>query len=144
MRLGSIQGEAQRREDRGTKTRTVHQLLDSINMTQYLSVLTLNGFDNLDSLYKLDKATLDYFGIVNPVQQSQLLGAIQDLLNAQSYMERDSGCYSSLGTETSSETGCHEEREAEDRGDSGDRGRVARSRSCRALRQNTSFVTRIA
>ena len=77
MRLGSKQGEAQCREDRGTKTRTVHQLLDSINMTQYLSVLTLNGFDNLDSLYKLDKATLDYFGIVNPVQQSQLLGAIQ-------------------------------------------------------------------
>ena len=74
MRLNSIQGEPQCRQ---TKTRSVHQLLASINMTQYLSVLTLNGYDNLDSLYKLDKATLDYFGIVNPVQQSQLLGAIQ-------------------------------------------------------------------
>ena len=55
-------------------------------------------------------------------------------------MERDSGCYSSLGTETSSETGCHEEREAEDRGDNGDRGRVARSRSCRALRLNNAMM----
>ena len=52
-------------------------------------------------------------------------------------MERDSGCYSSLGTETSSETGCHEEREAED---SGERGRVARSRSCRALRLNNTVM----
>ena len=79
MRLSSIsiQGDPQCREDRGAKTRSVHQLLASVNMTQYLSVLTLNGFDNIDSLYKLDKATLDYFGIVNPVQQSQLLGAIQ-------------------------------------------------------------------
>ena len=55
-------------------------------------------------------------------------------------MERDSGCYSSLGTETSSETGCHEEREAEESGDRGDRGRVARSRSCRALRLNNAVM----
>ena len=60
----------------------------------------------------------------------------QDLLNAQSYTERDSGCYSSLGTETSSESGGHEERE----GEAEERGRLARSRSCRALRLNNAVM----
>ena len=76
-RLSSEAREAGGHEERVMRTRSVLQLLASVNMTQYLSVLTLNGFDNLESLYKLDKPTLDYFGIVNPVQQSQLLGAIQ-------------------------------------------------------------------
>ena len=38
---------------------------------------------------------------------------------------RDSGCYSSLGTETSSESGCHEEREEAE--ETGERGRVTNS-----------------
>ena len=63
---------------------------------------------------------------------------MQDLLNAQSFTERDSGCYSSLGTETSSESGCHEEKEEAE--ETGERGRVARSRSCRALRLNNAVI----
>ena len=63
---------------------------------------------------------------------------MQDLLNAQNFTERDSGCYSCLGTETSTESGCHEEREEAE--ETGERGRVARSRSCRALRLNNAVM----
>ena len=63
---------------------------------------------------------------------------MQDLLNAQNFTERDSGCYSSLGTETSSESGGHTEREEAE--ETGERGRVARSRSCRALRLNNAVI----
>ena len=63
---------------------------------------------------------------------------MQDLLNAQNFTERDSGCYSCLGTETSSESGCHEEKEEAE--ETGERGRVARSRSCRALRLNNAVM----
>ena len=56
---------------------SVQQLLASLNMEQYLSVFTLNGYDSLGSLYHVDKSTLEYFGIFDTHHQTQLLDAIK-------------------------------------------------------------------
>ena len=60
-----------------TRMTSVQELLTQLSMEQYLSVFILNGYDSLDSLCKVDKPTLEYFGIVDARQQRELLAAIQ-------------------------------------------------------------------
>ena len=48
-----------------------------LNMGQYLPVFILNGYDNLESLSKIDKRTLEYFGISDINLQKELLTNIQ-------------------------------------------------------------------
>ena len=60
-----------------TRMTSVQELLTQLNLEQYLSVFILNGYDSLDSLYKVDQPTLEYFGIVDTRQQRELLVAIQ-------------------------------------------------------------------
>ena len=56
---------------------SVQQLLSLLNMGQFLSVFILNGYDNLESLYKIDKATLEYFGVTDPEKQTEFLKTVQ-------------------------------------------------------------------
>ena len=66
--------------DSGHQDNTIHsvqQLLSLLNMGQYLSVFILNGYDNLESLYKIDKSKLEYFGVTDPEKQSEFLKTVQ-------------------------------------------------------------------
>ena len=94
-------------------------------MGQYLPVFILNGYDNLESLSKIDKRTLEYFGISDINLQKELLTNIQvewklhihilgfvkknlqiesatifkKVLLNEDQTERDSGCYSACAAD---------------------------------------------
>ena len=59
------------------KAGSVQELLTSLGLGHFLSVFILNGHDTLASLRTLDTRQLEYFGIMDPSKQTQLLAAVQ-------------------------------------------------------------------
>ena len=67
------------------KAGSVQELLTSLGLGHFLSVFILNGHDTLASLRTLDTRQLEYFGIMDPSKQTQLLAAVQVTLLKELY-----------------------------------------------------------
>ena len=90
MILPDRAGERSRRNsrgrsiNRGSKPRSVHELLRRIGLEEHIAVFVLNGYDNLKMVQELDERELDYLGIVDVEQRAKILTAVELLLDYES------------------------------------------------------------
>ena len=70
--------------NRGSKPRSVHELLRRIGLEEHIAVFVLNGYDNLKMVQELDERELDYLGIVDVEQRAKILTAVELLLDYES------------------------------------------------------------
>lgn len=86
----------------------LEELLKHLGLQEYMNVLVLNGYDELETFKEIEKEDLDSLGIVNPDHGLKLLRAAEMLHGADQDGEddddddddtkqspRDSGCYAS-------------------------------------------------
>lgn len=56
---------------------SVEQLLQQINLSEYISVFVLNGYEDLELFKEIEPTDLDYLGIVNHEHRAKILAAVQ-------------------------------------------------------------------
>ncbi|XP_078261658.1 LOW QUALITY PROTEIN: SAM and SH3 domain-containing protein 1a [Rhinoraja longicauda] len=81
-----------RRRRRGCKQpkpQSVQELLQRFDLEQHMPTLLLNGYEDLDTLKLLQEEDLDELNILEPEQRSQLLLAVELLLDYDSNSDKD-------------------------------------------------------
>lgn len=59
------------------KPSSVEDLLQKINLQEYISVFILNGYEDLELFKEIEPSDLDYLGIVNADHRAKILTAVQ-------------------------------------------------------------------
>ncbi|KFM71438.1 SAM and SH3 domain-containing protein 3, partial [Stegodyphus mimosarum] len=89
------------------KPDSLEEMLTQLGLQEYINVLVLNGYNELDTFKEIEKVDLDNLGITNPDHNSKLLRAAEMLQDGDPGEEiegeesqlqqspRDSGCYAS-------------------------------------------------
>ncbi|KAM8977009.1 SAM domain-containing protein SAMSN-1 [Pelodytes ibericus] len=110
-----------RRKSKRPRPKTLQELMERLNLQEYLSRLLLNGYETLDDLKDLKESHLSELNITNPEERTKLLTAIDNLQDCENDQElenkspsltltpdipaskyelndcpRDSGCYISM------------------------------------------------
>ena len=122
---------------------TVQEVLAMVGLEHLLSVFILNGQDSLASLYRLDRAGLDYLGLTDTDKQTELLQTIQSLVRADSLQERDSGCYSGAVGSSSGSGESERSESLRSRRSRQGRGREANLNKATVLMQELTMTTDI-
>ena len=122
---------------------TVQEVLAMVGLEHLLSVFILNGQDSLASLYRLDRAGLDYLGLTDTDKQTELLQTIQSLVRADSLQERDSGCYSGAVGSSSGSGESERSESLRSRRSRQGRGREANMNKATVLMQELTMTTDI-
>ncbi|KAJ3627359.1 hypothetical protein MTP99_014742 [Tenebrio molitor] len=76
---------------------SVEDLLQKINLQEYISVFVLNGYEDLELFKEIEPSDLDYLGIVNSDHRAKILTAVQLLHDLDSGSEGDIAGSSSEG-----------------------------------------------
>nr|XP_025041648.1 SAM and SH3 domain-containing protein 3 [Pelodiscus sinensis] len=74
------------------KPKTLHELLERINLEEHISTLLLNGYQTLEDFKELRETHLNELNIMDPQHRAKLLTAA-DLLLDYGDIPRDSGCF---------------------------------------------------
>ncbi|KAM4796381.1 SAM domain-containing protein SAMSN-1 isoform 1-T2 [Rhinophrynus dorsalis] len=110
-----------RRKSKRPKPKTLQELMERLNMQDYISSLLLNGYETLEDLKDLKESHLQELNITSPEERTKLLVAIENLQDSENDQQlenesvpltlspgisaskcelidcpRDSGCYISL------------------------------------------------
>ncbi|KAJ8681873.1 hypothetical protein QAD02_017665 [Eretmocerus hayati] len=81
------------------KPGSVPELLQRMNLQEYISVFLLNGYEDLELFRELEPADLDYLRIQHPEHRAKILTAVQLLHDLQSGSEGEETRNSSSDTE---------------------------------------------
>ncbi|XP_049820175.1 uncharacterized protein LOC109604107 isoform X3 [Aethina tumida] len=71
------------------KPSSVEDLLQKINLPEYISVFILNGYEDLELFKEIEPSDLDYLGVVNSEHRAKILTAVQLLHDLDSGSEGD-------------------------------------------------------
>ncbi|CAH0552478.1 unnamed protein product [Brassicogethes aeneus] len=71
------------------KPTSVEDLLQKLNLQEYMSVFILNGYEDLELFKEIEATDLDYLGIINVDHRSKILTAVQVLHDLDSQSEED-------------------------------------------------------
>ncbi|KAJ8917209.1 hypothetical protein NQ315_012701, partial [Exocentrus adspersus] len=82
-----------------SKPASVEDLLQKMNLQEYISVLILNGYEDLELFKEIEPSDLDYLGIINMDHRAKILTAVQLLHDLDSGSEGDIAGSSSEGDE---------------------------------------------
>uniref|UniRef100_A0A8C5N267 SAM domain, SH3 domain and nuclear localization signals 1 n=1 Tax=Leptobrachium leishanense TaxID=445787 RepID=A0A8C5N267_9ANUR len=117
-----------RQRSKRPRPKTLQELMERLNLQDYISRLLLNGYQTLEDLNDLKESHLSELNITNPEERTRLLVAIENLQDCENVQElentssvsltvtadipaskcelndcpRDSGCYTSLENSESS------------------------------------------
>ncbi|EMP32093.1 SAM and SH3 domain-containing protein 3 isoform X2 [Chelonia mydas] len=87
------------------KPKTLHELLERINLEEHISTLLLNGYQTLDDFKELRETHLNELNIMDPQHRAKLLTAADLLLDYDAASEAEEGESSELQPATSDPKG---------------------------------------